>query len=57
MTPIYLSGQWDLSAAGWVSLALFSRIAVLAEPTAAGAVATAADRGERRRGDDSGGAS
>ena len=33
VAPIYLSGQWDLSPAGWVALALFSRISVLAEPS------------------------
>jgi O-antigen ligase len=28
--PIYLSGHWELSAAAWVAIALFSRITVLA---------------------------
>lgn len=40
--PMYLSGHWELSPAGWIALAVFSRIPVLSEAPSVG------DRRQRR---------
>ncbi len=39
-SPIYLSGQWELSPAAWIVLGLFSRVPLLSTGTAAGLIDT-----------------